>query len=106
MNFALLKVYIETGVHPSIIARSYSKLFFFNNSAIQGGALYSIMPSLLIVVWSLIKPCLSAAGWRCRRNQGDDVFNDDIAHERIKDPELEPLINDTPRHISYHVSFC
>ena len=45
-----------------------------------------------IVVWSLIKPCLSA-GWRCRRNQGNDIIdNDDIAHERIEDPELEPLI--------------
>ena len=35
----------------------------------------------VIVVWSLIKPCLSA-GWRCRRDQNHDVINDeDIAHE-------------------------
>ena len=50
----------------------------------------------VIVGWSLIKPCLSA-GWRCRQNQVFDVIDDDdIAHERIEDPELEPLINDTP----------
>ena len=52
----------------------------------------------VIVVWSLIKPCLSA-GWRCRQNQGHDVINDDdIAHERIEDPELKLLI--TPRPIT------
>ena len=58
----------------------------------------------VIVVWSLIKPCLSAAGWRCRRNQGDDVFNDDITHERIKDPEFEPLINYTPQPVTMSAS--
>ena len=60
----------------------------------------------VIVVWSLIKPCLSA-GWRCRRDryQGHDVINDDdIAHEQIEDPELEPLINDTPRPITMSAS--
>ena len=50
----------------------------------------------VIVVWRLIKPCLSA-GWRCRRNQGHDAvdenIDDDIAHERIEDPEIEPLID-------------
>ena len=50
----------------------------------------------VIVVLSLIQPCLSA-GWSCRRNQGYDVINesidDDITHERIEDPELKPLIN-------------
>ena len=54
----------------------------------------------VIVVLSLIKPCLSAR-WRCRRNQGYDVINesidDDITHERIEDPVLEPLINYIPR---------
>ena len=53
----------------------------------------------VIVVLSLIKPYLSA-GWRCRRNQGYDVINentdDDITHERIEDPGLEPLINYAP----------
>ena len=38
----------------------------------------------VIIVLSLIKPCLRA-GWRCRRNQGYDVINgnidDDITHE-------------------------
>ena len=47
----------------------------------------------IIVVLNLIKP----AGWRCRENQGYDVINEnidnDIAHERIEDPELEPLNN-------------
>ena len=62
----------------------------------------------IIVVWSLIKPRLSA-GWRCRRNQGHDVIDeiindDDIAHERIEDPELEPLINFTPRPITMPAS--
>ena len=58
----------------------------------------------VIVVWSLIKPCLSA-GWRCRRNQAYDVIDDDdIAHERIEDPELEPLINDTPWPITMPAS--
>ena len=62
----------------------------------------------VIVVWSLIKSRLNA-GWRCRRNQGHDVIDeiindDDIAHERIEDPELEPLINDTPRPITMPAS--
>ena len=58
----------------------------------------------VIVVWSLIKPFLSA-GWRCRQNQGRDIIDDDdIAHERIEDPELEPLINDTPRPITIPAS--
>ena len=62
----------------------------------------------VIVVWSLIKSCLSA-GWRCRRNQGHDIINetiddDDIVHERIEDPELEPLINFTPRPITMPAS--
>ena len=55
-------------------------------------------------MWSLIKLYLSV-GWRCKRNQGQGVINeiiddDDIAHERIEDPELEPLIDDTPRPIT------
>ena len=58
----------------------------------------------VIVVWSLIKLYLSA-GWRCRRNQGHDVIDDDdITHERIEDPELEPLINDTPHPITMPAS--
>ena len=58
----------------------------------------------VIVVWSLIKPCFSA-GWRCRRNQGHDVIDDDdIAHELIEDPELEPLINDTSQPITTSAS--
>ena len=50
----------------------------------------------VIVVGSLIKSCFSA-GWRCRQKQTDDVIDEniidnDITHERIEDPELEPLI--------------
>ena len=51
VNLAQVKggaIYIETGVHPAIIVGNYSKLLFFNNSAFQGGALYSSMPSLLM----------------------------------------------------------
>ena len=59
-------------------------------------------------MWSLIKPFLSA-GWRCRQNHGHDVIDeiiddDDIVHERIEDPELEPLIDDTPRPITMPTS--
>ena len=61
----------------------------------------------VIVVLSLIKLCVSA-GWRCRRNQSYDIIyeniNDDIAHERIEDPELEPLINCTARPITVAAS--
>ena len=62
----------------------------------------------VIVVWSLIKPFLSA-GWRCRQNHGHDVIDeiidgDDIVHERIEDPELEPLIDYTPRPITISAS--
>ena len=53
----------------------------------------------VIIVWSLVKLCLSA-GWRCRRNNGYDVIDenidDDIVHERIEDPEVQPLINYIP----------
>ena len=53
----------------------------------------------VITVLSLIKPCLVSLStdWRCRPNQGYDVIDenidDDITHERIEDPELEPLMN-------------
>ena len=61
----------------------------------------------VIVVWSLIKSCLSA-GWRCGRNQGNDIIDeisdDDITHERIEDPELEPLINFTSQPITMPAS--
>ena len=31
----------------------------------------------VIIVWSVIKPCLSA-GWSCRQNQGNDVIDEII----------------------------
>ena len=64
----------------------------------------------IIVVLSLIKPCLSnaAAVRRCQRNKSydviDDSIDDDIAHERIEDPELEPLINYAPQSVSMTAS--
>ncbi|MCG8621563.1 MAG: hypothetical protein MJE68_06125, partial [Proteobacteria bacterium] len=51
MNSAQRKggaICIQEGVHPSIIVGNYSELLLFNNSAFQGGALYSTMPSLLM----------------------------------------------------------
>ena len=63
----------------------------------------------VIIVWSLIKPCLGAS-WRCRQSLGHDVIDedniddDDITHERIEDPELEPLINYTPRPVTMAAS--
>ena len=64
----------------------------------------------IIVVWSLIKLYFSA-GWRYIRNQRHGVISeiindDDIAHERIKDPELEPLINDIPRRVIMPAAYC
>ena len=47
----------------------------------------------VIVVLSLIKPYI----WKCSRNQHYDVIDenieDDIAHKRIEDLELKPLLN-------------
>ena len=38
---------------------------------------------------------------RCRRNQGydviDDIIDNDIAYDRIEDPELEPLFRYIPQ---------
>ena len=47
MNSALVQggaISILGGDHPAIIAGNYSKLFFFNNSAFQGGTVYNTMP--------------------------------------------------------------
>ena len=41
-------IFIETGVHPSIVVDNSSRLLLFNISAIQGGALY-IMPSSFMI---------------------------------------------------------
>ena len=41
-------IFIQEGVKPTIIVGNYAKLLLFNNSAFQGGALYSSMPSLLM----------------------------------------------------------
>ena len=64
---------------------------------------FSLAQFCVIVVWSLIKPCFST-GWRCRQKQTDDVIDensdDDIAHERIEDPELESLITHARRSIN------
>ena len=56
---------------------------------------FAFVQFCVIVVWSLIKPCFSA-DLKCRQKQTTDVIaediDDDITHERIEDPELEPLI--------------
>ena len=41
-------IFIQEGVHPTIIVGNYAKLLLINNSAFLGGALYSSMPSLLM----------------------------------------------------------
>ena len=41
---------IGTGIQPSIIVGNYSKLLLFNNSAFQGGALYTKSSSFMITV--------------------------------------------------------
>ena len=60
------------------------------------------------VVEIIHQKCLSA-GWRCGQNKSNDVIDkiiddSDIAHERIEDPELEPLINDSPQSITIPAS--
>ena len=47
----------------------------------------------VIIVWNLIKPCFNAR-WKCMKQQPYDKEEvcDDINHDRIEDPELEPLI--------------
>ena len=61
----------------------------------------------IIVVWSWIKVCLDCCS-RCTRNGYIDESNinvdDDIAYERIEDPELEPLSNYIPRPITMATS--
>ena len=52
----------------------------------------------IIVLWNLIKPCISA-GRKCK--QTNDAINqeiyDNITHEPIEDPELEPFITHNKR---------
>ena len=61
----------------------------------------------VIVVSSLINPCLSS-GRRFRQNQSygiiDEHISENITHERIEDPELESLINYTPRPVTMTAS--
>ena len=62
----------------------------------------------VIVVSNLIKPCINA-GWRCRQNQSsydiiDELTREEIAHERIEDPELESLIKYAPRPVTITAS--
>ena len=49
----------------------------------------------IITLWSIIKLC-SSANCRCRQKQPaiviDENTDNDVTHERIEDPELEPLI--------------
>ena len=113
-------------VYKQINVRILESATFLNLIVLSAGTLYKwestesrtklLMVSVgitfaqfcVIVVWSLVKPCLSAGG-RCRRNQGHDVIeenidHDDITHERIEDPELELLINYTPQPVTMSTS--
>jgi hypothetical protein len=49
----------------------------------------------VIIAWCLIKPCFNTNWWH-KREMTCDGINEDITHERIEDPELDPLI-DLPR---------
>ena len=100
---------LESTVLVNIIVLSAGTLYWWESTESRSKLLMvsigiAFAQFCVIVVWSLIKPCFSA-GWKCRRNQGNDVIeeiidDEDIVHERIKDPELEPLINFTPRPIT------
>ena len=46
----------------------------------------------VITVWSLIKPCFNT-NWWCKRKKIYGNINEDITHERIEDPELDPFID-------------
>ena len=104
---------LESTVLVNIIVLSAGTLYWWESTESRSKLLIvsigiAFAQFCVIVVWSLIKPCFSA-GWKCRRNQGNDVIeeiidDDDIVHERIKDPELEPLINFTPRPITMPAS--
>ena len=100
---------LESFILLNLIVLSSGTLYWWESYEIRSKLLMvsvgiTFVQFCVIVVWSLIKPFLSA-GWRCRQNQGHDVIDeiiedDDIAHERIEDPELEPLLNYTPRPIT------
>ena len=63
----------------------------------------------IIVVLSLIKPCLNTSNcWRCRRNQGYDVIDesdDGFVHEWIEDPTLKLLVSPTKDNYNNSYTF-
>ena len=52
---------------------------------------FAFVQFCVIIVWSLIKPCFNTNWWHKR-----ETIYEEITHERIEDPELDPLI-DLPR---------
>ena len=104
-------------VYKKINVRLLKSATLLNLTVLSGGTLYwwesttmrmillevsigiTVAQFCIIVVLSLIKAFLSAH-WRCRQNQGYDNIIDDnnnIAHERIEDPEPDPLF-----HLTYY----
>ena len=61
----------------------------------------------IIIVLSYSEHCFKfSTGWRCRRSHNviNRIIDDDIAHERIEDPELEPLIDHAPQPVAMTAS--
>ena len=61
----------------------------------------------IIIVLNFGKHCLKfSTDWRCRRSHNaiNKIINDDIVHECIKDPELEPLIDHAPQPVAMTAS--
>ena len=61
----------------------------------------------IIIVLSFGEHCFkSSTGWMCRRSHNaiNKIIDDDIVHERIKDPELEPLIDHAPQSVAMTAS--
>ena len=58
----------------------------------------------IVIVLTWIKPYLGT-GWRYGQSQRCNDINkiindDDVIHERIEDPQLEPSINHTPQPVT------
>ena len=96
---------LESATLPNLIVLSAGTLYKWESAELRSTLLIvsigiAFAQFCVIVVLSLIKPCLSI-GQRCRQNQGydviDDIIDSDIAHDRIEDPELEPLFRYIPQ---------
>ena len=52
---------------------------------------FAFVQFCIIIAWSLIKSCFNANWWHKQ-----EMTYEEVTHERIEDPELDPLI-DLPR---------